>query len=176
MCARRFLLVIFWLTLISVAAAFAIYQFGQQVLIKGATPQGHFQAPAAGIGPDYAKLENWLARPELSNNPSEWLPEGVAAVPDAPAAIFYVHPTTYLERDRWNATLGGNAQSNYRTRLFVQSQSSALDQRTGGFGPTLPSGGVRRVPSEERGRPEGSRSGLFRHRRGIRRIAEAEPR
>jgi hypothetical protein len=126
MCARRFLLVIFWLVLISVAAAFAIYQFGQQVLIKTATPQGHFQAAAAGGGPDYTKLENWLARPDLPNNPSDWLPEGVAAAQGGSAAIFYIHPTTYLERDRWNATLAGNSQSNYRTRLFVQSQASAL--------------------------------------------------
>ena len=126
MCARRFLLVIFWLTLIFVAAAFAIYQFGQQVLIKTATPQGHFQGAPAGSGPDYSKLDNWLARPDLPNNPSEWLPEGVTASPSGSAAIFYIHPTTYLERDRWNASLTGNSQSNFRTRLFVQSQASAL--------------------------------------------------
>jgi hypothetical protein len=126
MCARRFLLIIFWLTLILVGAAFAIYQFGQQVLIKGATPQGHFEAAAAGSRPDYGKLENWLARPDLTGNPSEWLPEGVSPASERPAAVFYIHPTTYLERDRWNASLTGNSQSNFRTRLFVQSQASAL--------------------------------------------------
>ena len=126
MCARRFLLIIFWLTLIFVAAAFAIYQFGQQVLIKGATPQGHFKAAAAGSGPDYASVQTWLARPDIPNNPSEWLPDGVAAVPSGSAAIFYIHPTTYLERDRWNASLTGNSQTDFRTRLFVQSQASAL--------------------------------------------------
>jgi hypothetical protein len=126
MCARRFLLVIFWLTLIFVAAAFAIYQFGQQVLIKSATPRGHFETAAAGSGPDYARLDSWVARPGLPNNPSEWLPEGVSPAQAATAAIFYVHPTTYLERDRWNAPLIGSSQSDYRTRLFVQSQASAL--------------------------------------------------
>ncbi len=42
------------------------------------------------------------------------------------AAIFYVHPTTYLERDRWNAPLSGNGDSDGRASLFVQSQASAL--------------------------------------------------
>ena len=50
MCARRFLIIVFVLTLIFVAGAFAIFQFGQQVLIKTATPRGHFQAAEAGSG------------------------------------------------------------------------------------------------------------------------------
>ncbi len=126
MCARRFLLIIFWVTLIFVGAAFAIYQFGQQVLIKQATPQGHFQAAQPGSGPDYSKLENWIARPDLSNNPSEWLPSGSTSTAERAAAIFYVHPTTYLARDRWNAPLQGNSESDFRARLFVQTQASAL--------------------------------------------------
>jgi hypothetical protein len=52
MCARRFLIFVFILILLFVAAAFAIFQFGQQVLIKQSTPQGHFQAPPAASGPD----------------------------------------------------------------------------------------------------------------------------
>ena len=126
MCARRFLLVVFVLTLIVVAGAFAIFQFGQQVLIETATPRGHFQASDAGSGPDYSKVENWLARPDLPNNPSEWLPDGVAPASARPAAIFYIHPTTYLQRDRWNAPLHADGDSDYRLRLFVQSQASAL--------------------------------------------------
>ena len=126
MCARRFLIFVFILILLFVAAAFAIFQFGQQVLIRQATPQGHFQAPQASSGPDYAKLDSWVARPELSSNPSEWLPDGVNPAGARPAAVFYVHPTTYLQRDRWNAPLSGNADSDSRVRLFVQSQASAL--------------------------------------------------
>ena len=46
MCARRFLILVFILILLFVAAAFAIFKFGQDVLIKQATPRGHFQQPA----------------------------------------------------------------------------------------------------------------------------------
>ena len=43
------------------------------------------------------------------------------------AAVFYVHPTTYLERDRWNAPLEPGGQTEFRTRLFAQSQASAFN-------------------------------------------------
>src|SRR5438132_14333512 len=52
MCARRFLMAIFVLTLLVVAAAFAVYQWGGNVLLREATPKGHFVAAAAGGGPD----------------------------------------------------------------------------------------------------------------------------
>lgn len=128
MCARRFLFVIFWLTLLAVAGAFAIFQFGDRVLLESTIPKGHFAAPPPDSGPDYAQAESWIARPDLPQNPSSWLPSNQIAFGTAvpPAAIFYVHPTTYLERDRWNAPLHPDPQTELRTKLFVQSQASAL--------------------------------------------------
>jgi hypothetical protein len=126
MCARRFLIFVFFLTLLFVAGAFAIFQFGQEVLVRQATPQGHFQTPETSGGPDYSRTESWIARPDLAGNPSEWLPSGAKTAVSNRAAVFYVHPTTYLERDRWNAPLSGNSASDGRDNLFVQSQASAF--------------------------------------------------
>jgi hypothetical protein len=126
MCARRFLIAVFVLTLLAVAAAFAIFQFGDRVLIKSAVPKGHFEPAAAGAGPDYAKAENWVARPDLPDDPSRWRPDGVAHG-QGDAAVFYVHPTTYLGRDRWNAPLQPGGDTGFRTNLFVQSQASAFN-------------------------------------------------
>jgi len=128
MCARRFLFVIFGLTLIVVAGAFAIFQFGGSTLTKMATPKGAFEAPPPQSGPDYALAASWLARPDISDTPAAWVPEGVVTTKtDAPAATFYVHPTTYLERDRWNAVLDPGGDAGFRARLFVQSQASAFN-------------------------------------------------
>src|SRR5215218_970492 len=106
MCARRFLIAIFVLTLLVVAGGFAVFQWGGQVLVKQATPKGHFEARAAGGGPNYALPSSWVARPGEAPDPSQWLPEGAITGKLAePAALFFIHPTTYLQRDRWNASL-----------------------------------------------------------------------
>ena len=128
MCARRFLMLIFILTLIFVGGAFALYQWGGKTLVKMATPVGHYQAPPANSGPDYKSDSAWLARPELAGNPATWVPQGVvASVAELPAATFYIHPTTYLERDRWNAPLDAAGQTADRAQLFVQSQASVFN-------------------------------------------------
>lgn len=127
MCARRFLLLILVLILIAVAGAFAIFQWGGNVLIKTATPQGHFEAAAAGGAPDYREQSSWLARPGMPNDPTAWLPDGTASEAVGRAAVFYVHPTTYLKRDRWNAPLDVPGETDFRTNLFAQSQASALN-------------------------------------------------
>lgn len=127
MCARRFLGFILFLTLLVVAGAFAIYQWGSNVLVRQATPEGHFEATAAGDEPDYAQPGNWLAKPGLADNLSIWLPPGAAAAPTpGQAAVFYIHPTTYLDRTQWNAPIDSDSGTRLRTRLIVQSQASAF--------------------------------------------------
>ena len=127
MCARRFLILVVILTLLVVAGAFAMFQFGERVLIRSAVPQGHYRAPPPRSGPNYAEQASWIARPGLTNDPSAWrpTPESRPLVP-RPAHAFYIHPTTYLQRDRWNAPLN-DRESRDRAALFVQSQASAFN-------------------------------------------------
>ena len=127
MYARRFLGCIVVLTLLVVAGAFAVYQWGGQVLLNQAVPKGHFEAAKAGSGPDYAQASSWLARPGVTNDPSTWLPVGTDTSTPGKAAIFFIHPTTYLETDRWNAPLTFGGETEARTTLFVQSQASAFN-------------------------------------------------
>ena len=129
MCARRFLMLIFILTLIFVGGAFALYQWGGEVLVRMATPSGHYQDPPRGSGPDYSKAGSWIARPDFKESPAKWLPKGAGSIATdkLPTATFYVHPTTYLERDRWNAPIDAGGDTATRARLFVQSQASAFN-------------------------------------------------
>jgi len=131
MCARRFLILIVILTVLGVAGAFAIFQFGDRALTRMATPKGHFQSPPQLSGPDYADQATWIARRELTDDPTSWLPEGFAerasGLPTGEASLFYVHPTTYLERDRWNAPLD-DPESRRRADLFARSQASAFNR------------------------------------------------
>ena len=131
MCARRFLFLIFFLTMLAVAGAFAIFQFGDRALTAAATPQGHFEPPPPQTGPDYADTASWIARPSLpaAQNPSLWRPADwpPPTLGAKSAATFFIHPTTYLERDRWNAPLD-DADSRDRAALFVRSQASAFNE------------------------------------------------
>jgi hypothetical protein len=127
MCARRFLILVVILTLLVVAGAFAMFQFGERVLIRSAVPQGHYQAPPPRSGPDYAEQASWIARPGLADDPSWWRPtQDARPLTPKPAHAFYIHPTTYLQRDRWNAPLD-DKDSRDRAALFVQSQASAFN-------------------------------------------------
>jgi hypothetical protein len=130
MCARRFLGCVLVLTLLAVAGAFAIYQWGGHVLIEQAVPRGHFEPTKAGGRPDYALPMNWVARPDMPDDPTNWRPANDDQVNPSTieASVFYIHPTTYLERDRWNAPLFTGGDTEFRTRLFVQSQASAFNQ------------------------------------------------
>ena len=54
--------------------------------------------------PDYARPDAWLAFPGR-NGLERSTPPGMSAVDEAsaPADVFFVHPTTYLKNDVWNA-------------------------------------------------------------------------
>ena len=127
MCARRFLMIIFFLTVIAVAAGFAIFQWGGDALLKEATPRGHFEAVKADGGPDYRQASSWVARPGQADDPALWLPDGVSASTTGKAAIFFIHPTTYLRNDRWNAPIDPGGDTAWRTDLFVKSEASAFN-------------------------------------------------
>ncbi|MEO7751422.1 MAG: hypothetical protein ABIS09_08900, partial [Sphingomicrobium sp.] len=86
MCARRFLMVVFVMILLVVAGGFAIFQFGGRVLVSQAVPTGHFAQPA-GTSPDYALSSSWLSRPGLTDDPAQWLPDGLVSASTGKAAI-----------------------------------------------------------------------------------------
>lgn len=119
-------MVIFVLTLVVVAGAFAVYQWGGSVLLKQATPKGHFEPAEAGSGPDYTQPASWVARPGMADDPALWLPDGMSPSAPGKAAVFFIHPTTYLRNDRWNAPLVAGGDTAFRTNLFVESEASAF--------------------------------------------------
>ena len=123
--ARKFLYVIAGLIMLTLAAAIGWNIFQDQLMRMAFVPSVGFSPGAAGGAPDYARSASWLARPGLKDDPSAYLPAGVAAARQQPAAVFYVPPTTYLKRDRWNAPLD-DGSANYRLRLFAASQASVF--------------------------------------------------
>lgn len=129
MLARRFLYVIAILIVLVLGFGLAWTLMQDRLLRMALVPHVAFAPMADATAPDYSKPEAWLARPDLPDNPSRWLPAGVTPAEkpaEKPAAsVFYVAPTTYLNRDHWNAPLD-DADANGRLTLFARSQASAF--------------------------------------------------
>ena len=124
--ARRFLWVVAGAILLVLAAALAYRLFGTELMRLAMVPTAKFEAAPPAAEGAYAKADMWISRPGVANDPSLWMPEGAAPVAErGGASIFFIHPTSYLERGRWNAPLD-DEESQERARLFVRSQASAL--------------------------------------------------
>ena len=127
MLARRFLWVIVGLVMLSITAALGYRLFSRQLMELALVPPAPFTAPATPAGGmDYRRAALWLSRPDLPDDPARWAPEGYSAAPRPGVAVFFIHPTTYLGRDRWNGPLD-DAEANDRARLFAQTQASAFN-------------------------------------------------
>lgn len=123
--ARKFLYVVAGLIVFAIAATLAYRLYGNEFLKMALTPSADFKPLARAAGDAYASPRRWLARPDIPGNPALWLPPGVEAVKPGKAAVFFVHPTSYMDKARWNAPLD-DAQANDRAALFLRGQASAF--------------------------------------------------
>jgi pimeloyl-ACP methyl ester carboxylesterase len=125
--ARKFLYIFAGLIVLVIVAAFAYRVFGVQLLRQAMVPSAAFEAQPALAENSYKRREMWIARPDLPGNPALWTPEGIApAKTPAAAAVFFIHPTSYLDRSRWNAPLD-DKEANDRAALFLRGQASAFN-------------------------------------------------
>ena len=126
--ARKFLYVFAGLILVGAAVLFALRIWGQDLTRVALVPSTAFQEQAPLDGNAYADIRMWLSHPRFrrDTDPARWLPPGVEAGPELPVAVFFVHPTSYLERARWNAPLD-DAQSQSRARTFVRGLASPFN-------------------------------------------------
>jgi hypothetical protein len=127
MLARRFLWVVAGLVVLLLAGALAYRLLEARLFKLAMVPTVAFDSKDARGGADYRRPESWIARPGLANDPSLWMPTGFAAEQGPKlAAVFFIHPTSFLDRSEWNAPLD-HEESQWRARLFVQHQSSAFN-------------------------------------------------
>lgn len=126
--ARKFLYIVTALIVLAIAAAFAYRIWGAELIRMALVPTGSFRSGPPASAASYADARMWLARPDIAGNPASWLPEGVAPPAQRPrAAVFFVHPTSFINRSRWNAPLD-DADANGRAAIFLRGQASALSQ------------------------------------------------
>lgn len=125
--ARKFLYLVAFFIVLAILAVFAWVLFPGQISRIAFVPSAGFieQKPMA---PNiYADKAMWYARPDLPGNPAEWRPEGyVEAKRERTAAVFFIHPTSYLDRAAWNAPLDDKASQDL-ARTFIRGQASVFN-------------------------------------------------
>lgn len=122
--ARKFLYIVATLITAVIILAVSYRLFGPRLISAAMVPAAEFTAPAPQKTDSYADTGMWIARPDMKRNPSTWLPDGVEPT-SGTAAIFFIHPTSYLNRAAWNAPLD-DQEANDRAALFVRGQASAF--------------------------------------------------
>jgi hypothetical protein len=126
MLARRFLWMVAGITVLFIIGAIGYKIFEHQLMRLAFVPKVEFREVPMKAGASYRSRDLWIARPDIPQNPASWTPTGVQRTTAPRASVFFVHPTSYLDRDAWNAPLD-HEDSQQRARLFVRSQASAFN-------------------------------------------------
>lgn len=128
--ARKFLYVIAAAVVALLALMFALRFWAEDLTELTFVPTAEFTAePALAINV-YDDPAMWISRPGLDagKDPVRWLPEGYSDDGGTMrAAVFFIHPTSYLEKARWNAPLD-DPESRERAELFVRGMGSPFNR------------------------------------------------
>lgn len=126
---RKFLYVMAIFVTLLIAGAIALRFWAEDLTRIAMVPTVEFKQPPQLGARIYDDPDMWISRPGIAadKNPTRWLPGG--AKPDARplgAAVFFVHPTSYLTRGAWNAPLD-DAESRGLAFLFARSIASPFN-------------------------------------------------
>ncbi|MEO1015530.1 MAG: DUF3089 domain-containing protein [Pseudomonadota bacterium] len=98
-------------------------------------PPAAFAETTPPAAPDYANPDHWAALPDRADN-ADYTPEGVAdGQAGAPADVFFIHPTTYIEGSGWNAPMGHEAADEFVDDFVMTGQASAFNGAARIFAP-----------------------------------------
>lgn len=154
---RKFLYLMAFLAVVVIGAGFALNIWSRELTSIALVPTADFVEQDALAANAYQDPKMWLSRPGMgSSDPARWQPAmqaessaepatqrtdavappvtaGVpAASPSptaapAPFAVFFVHPTSYMNRASWNAPLD-DSEANERAALFVRGLASPFNK------------------------------------------------
>ncbi|MES2302971.1 MAG: DUF3089 domain-containing protein [Pseudomonadota bacterium] len=128
--ARKFLYFIVVLVVLVIAALLVLRIWSRELTNFAFVPRTAFEQLDPQPTGAYASRKMWLSRPDFgSGDPAQWAPAGLADA-DKPgkgkAVVFFIHPTSYLAREYWNAPID-EADSARRAEFFVRGMASAFN-------------------------------------------------
>ena len=126
--ARKFLYAVIVIIVLVVACGTLLFVYQKELMKMALVPGEKFAGGAATPTERYAKADMWFARPGITaNNPALWTPTNFKPGETPPAAVFFIHPTSYIDRTHWNAPLD-DPRANEYARVFLRGQASAFNE------------------------------------------------
>jgi len=132
--AHKFLYLVAGLIVLVLIALAALSIWSNELTRFTFVPRGPLEVIAPLPAGSYGKTDMWISRPGRTNDPAQFLPTGAARGVREHAYVFFVHPTSFLARNHWNAPLG-DADSRYRANLFVRGMASPFNNAAALFAP-----------------------------------------
>nr|WP_301332669.1 DUF3089 domain-containing protein [Parerythrobacter lacustris] len=121
--------------MVAVLGLIALTIWSKELTELALVPSGDFVEQQPLDTNAYNDPKMWLSRPGMgTGDPARWQPaqvrDGVAMplpVDDAPDfAVFFIHPTSYLDRANWNAPID-DPQSQNVARIYVKGMASPFN-------------------------------------------------
>jgi len=134
--ARKFLWIVFALIVLVMCALFALRVWGTELAAVAFVPSQEFVEQSPLEANAYEDPALWYSRPGIGvNDPARWQPavRGAGRSIPAPAeeqpikhAVFFVHPTSFLDRSSWNAPLD-DGEAERVAKLYVRGMASPFN-------------------------------------------------
>lgn len=137
---HKFLYLVAGLIVLVLAVLAALQIWSAELTRFTFVPTGPIEAVAPLPKNAYAKADMWVSRPGMADDPAQYLPASAVRGgrggrgARGKAYVFFVHPTSFLARNHWNAPLD-DADAGYRARTFVQGMASPFNNAAGLFAP-----------------------------------------
>lgn len=92
-----------------------------------AAPPQRFEDQGSPPAPDYARPANWAARPEAPGASTVRPPNAKRLTRRADVDVFYVHPTTFRSRDRWNQDVADESVNRWTDASVIARQAGVFN-------------------------------------------------
>ena len=125
--ARKFLYLVAFVIVVVMGGRLALAFYPEAMTRIALEPSIKFEAQPGLKSNAYADPALWFARPGMASpNPVKWQPDGMAAetVPNS-VAVFFVHPTSYLQKTHWNAPID-DPESRRIGEIMVRAEASVF--------------------------------------------------
>ncbi|KEO88333.1 hypothetical protein EH30_02845 [Erythrobacter sp. JL475] len=134
--AKKFLYFVAISIVLILVAAIAFRVWGEEIARAALVPTAEFEAQAPLEPNAYQDPALWYSRPGIGvNDPARWQPayandRGLLPTPadqrPPQHAVFFIHPTSYLSRDNWNAPIG-DEEAERIARIYVRGMASPFN-------------------------------------------------